>query len=182
MVGDRIDWARSVAEHFMPALGRRWRHVQAVALRAASLPFDGEERERLIASAYLHDIGYASDLVVTGFHPLDGARHLRDLGEEDLARLVAHHSNARYEATLRGIDGYEIEFPYGATILDTALTFCDLTTSPEGKPVSLEDRTAELVRRYGPDHVTSRAIVAGVPEFERGREEIQRVDGAQNSL
>lgn len=175
MSNDRVSWARSVAGEYMPGLGRRWLHVQAVASRAESLPLVGDERQRLVAAAYLHDIGYAAALAVTGFHPLDGARHLRALGEEDLACLVAHHSNARHEAKLRGIEGYDEEFPYGASTLDAALTFCDLTTSPDGQPVSMEDRVAELIARYGPDHVTSRAILAGVPEFERGREEIQRL-------
>jgi hypothetical protein len=171
----RVSWARSVAERYMPALGRRWAHVQAVAERAASLPFEGIDRERLVAAAYVHDIGYSSELAVTGFHPLDGARHLRSLGDEDLARLVAHHTNARYEAELRGLDDYEDEFPYGGTLLDTALTFCDMTTSPDGEPISLEERVAELVDRYGRDHVTSRAVLAGVPDFERGREQIRRL-------
>jgi HD domain len=185
MSGDRISWARSVAERYMPALGRRWAHVQAVAERAALLPFDGADQERLVAAAYLHDIGYSSELSLTGFHPLDGARHLRSLGEEDLALLVAHHTNARYEAELRGLAAYEDEFPYGGTLLDTALTFCDLTTSPDGRQITLEDRVAELVGRYGRDHVTSRAVLAGVPEFERGREQIRRLccrsNGSQES-
>jgi hypothetical protein len=172
MSTNRIEWARSLAEHYMPPLGRRWAHVQAVAARATSLPFEGDDRERLVAAAYLHDIGYSAELTDTGFHPLDGARHLRSLGEEDLACLVAHHTNARYEATLRGLDDYEAEFPYGASLLDTALTFCDLTTSPEGEPVSLKERVAEIVGRYGRDHITSRAVLAGVPEFECGREQI----------
>lgn len=162
----------------MPALGRRWDHVQAVAAKAESLPLVDEAWEMLVSAAYVHDIGYAADLALTGFHPLDGARYLRDHGHEDLARLVAHHSNARHEAQLRGIAAYEEEFPYGATILDDALTFCDLTTSPDGQPVSLEDRVAELVGRYGEDHVTARAIVAGVPDFERARNEVRRLCAA----
>ena len=171
----RVIWAHSVAERYMPSLGRRWAHVQSVAERAAALPFDGAERERLVAAAYLHDIGYSRELAVTGFHPLDGARHLRSLGEEDLALRVAHHTNARGEAKLRGLEDYEEEFPYGATLLDDALTFCDLTTSPNGKPVRLERRVAELVDRYGSDHVTSRAVLAGLPDFERGRDQIRRL-------
>ena len=84
MRGDRVAWARAQAEQFMSPLGRRWAHVQAVAARAASLPFGGADRELLVAAAYLHDIGYAPELAATGFHPLDGARHLRSLGDEDL--------------------------------------------------------------------------------------------------
>ena len=34
----------------------------------------------LVASAWLHDIGYAAGLQETGFHPVDGARHLRSAG------------------------------------------------------------------------------------------------------
>lgn len=174
MRGDRVDWARAQAEQFMSTLGRRWAHVQAVAARAASLPFEGGDRELLVAAAYLHDIGYAPGLAATGFHPLDGARHLRSFGEEDLARLVAHHTNAKHEAGLRGIEDYEDEFPFGGTLLDDALTFCDLSTSPDGQLVTIEDRLAEIVERYGPDHVVARTVLAGMPGFERGRERVRR--------
>jgi HD superfamily phosphodiesterase len=63
----------------------------------------------LIAAAYLHDIGYAPTLARTGFHPLDGAVHLRELGEERLAGLVAHHSGAETEARLRGLAGQLVQ-------------------------------------------------------------------------
>lgn len=38
------------------------------------------DRDLLVAAAWLHDIGYAPELRDTGFHPLDGARHLEALG------------------------------------------------------------------------------------------------------
>lgn len=172
---DRIAWARAVAERFMPPLGRRWAHVQSVASLAASLPFDGEEHSRLVAAAYLHDIGYSPELATTGFHPLDGARHLRSVGQEDLARLVAHHTNARYEAQLRGLEGYQDEFPFEDTILDTALTFCDLSTSPDGEPVTLDERVTELVDRYGRDNVTAKAVLVGMPDFAHGCDQIREL-------
>jgi HD superfamily phosphodiesterase len=50
-----------------------------------------------MAAAYLHDIGYVPTLARTRFHPLDGARHLRELGEERLVGLVAYHSGAEAE-------------------------------------------------------------------------------------
>jgi predicted hydrolase (HD superfamily) len=58
----------------------------------------------LAGAAWLHDIGYAPALPdpCTGFHPLDGARHLRDTAKADevTCRLVAHHSCALAAADL----------------------------------------------------------------------------------
>ena len=76
-----VEDAAVLAETWLAgALPRRWRHVQSVARRAAwaadrlSLP------DQLVTAAWLHDIGYAPGLAVTGFHPLDGARFLRRAG------------------------------------------------------------------------------------------------------
>lgn len=161
-------WSRSTAQGYLEPLGRRWLHVAAVgALAERIAPAFGDDGETLIAAAYLHDIGYAPELAATGFHPLDGGRFVRAQGYEDLARLVAHHSGGRREAELRGFDGYCDEFPFGNGPLDHALTFCDLTTGPDGSPVSLARRVGEITERYGSDHVVARAIVAGVAEFER---------------
>ena len=56
-------------------LPRRWAHVQGVAARALSLaPVLGADAGLLEAAAWLHDIGYAPGLAVTGLHALDGAR------------------------------------------------------------------------------------------------------------
>ena len=65
----------------------------------------GEDAELVEAAAWLHDIGYAPDLHDTGFHPLDGARYLRDVEGADplLCRMVAHHSCALTEAEERGL-------------------------------------------------------------------------------
>jgi HD superfamily phosphodiesterase len=37
----------------------------------------------LEAAAWLHDIGYSPEIAVSGFHPLDGARYLRDVANAD---------------------------------------------------------------------------------------------------
>src|SRR4051794_9552942 len=131
----RIAWARESATHFLRPLGRRLSHVVAVGDLAArvSRVLPADDRESLVSAAYMHDVGYAAELSATGFHPLDGARFLRDCGHEDLARLVAHHSGARREATLRGISALEAEFPFADSLVDMALTYCDLTTSPNGR-------------------------------------------------
>ena len=84
----------------------------------------------LVAAAYLHDVGYAPELVVTGFHPLDGARHLEALGHERLAGLVAHHTGARHEARLRGFERELAEFEDERSTISAVLAYCDLTTGP----------------------------------------------------
>jgi HD superfamily phosphodiesterase len=107
------------------------------------------EGDVLLAAAYLHDIGYAPELARTGFHPLDGARYVRSRGHERLACLVAHHSGARYEAEERGLELELGEFPAEDTLVARALTYCDLTTGPDGRQVEARARLADVVVRYG---------------------------------
>jgi hypothetical protein len=100
-----VDCAAEQATALLVPLGDRWLHVQGVVERArcVSEALDDEDRSYLIAAAYLHDIVYALSLVHTGFHQLHGARYIRSCGYERLACLVAHHSEARFEARLRGL-------------------------------------------------------------------------------
>ncbi|ETK33381.1 phosphohydrolase [Microbispora sp. ATCC PTA-5024] len=150
-------------------LPRRWAHTQGVASRAASLaPILGDETDTLTAAAYLHDIGYSPELVGTGFHPLDGARYLRDVAGADatLCRLVAHHSCAVNEATERDLyDVLTAEFPPERHELADALTYCDMTTGPDGRHLDVHERLAEIHSRYGPDHLVSRSITASTPRI-----------------
>ena len=183
-----IDWAAEVSAEMLAPLGRRWLHVQAVGARARDISTtlfrSAGEAEMLVAAAYLHDIGYAPELATTGFHPLDGARFVRDSGWPELASLVAQHTGARNEALLRGIDLLE-EFSFEDSMLYRALTFCDLTTGPDGKRTIVDDRVAEIVTRYGRDHVVSRSILMGVPEFKAIELEIEQLlslSGSPESL
>lgn len=155
-------WAESNAERLLSPLGNRWRHVQQVAEQARhvarAVPL--ADHDLLVAAAYLHDVGYAPALATTGFHPLDGGRWLRENGPSDrLARLVAHHSCAVYEARVRGLyDQLISEFgPEDSPTYD-ALVFCDMTTGPAGERVTFEDRVSEIYRRYRESHEVSRAL------------------------
>lgn len=123
------EWAYPLAEKLLAEpLPRRWAHCQGVAERARTLaPILGEDAELLEAAAVLHDIGYAPDLAKTGFHPLDGARYLRDVAHADkrIVRPVAHHSCAWMEAEARGMrDELEAEFPRKHPDLADALCYC----------------------------------------------------------
>jgi putative nucleotidyltransferase with HDIG domain len=94
-----FDLARSLLEVALP---RRWAHSQGVGHQAVRIAPVVDTPAVLAAAAILHDIGYAPDLVDTGFHPVDGARYLRRLGaDERVVSLVAHHSCAAMEAEER---------------------------------------------------------------------------------
>ena len=114
----------------------------------------------LVAAAWLHDIGYAPDLVQTGFHPLDGARYLRRAGMDgQVLSLVAYHSCALIEADVRGL-GAELagEFPPADPQLADALLYCDMTTGPDADYVRPADRLVEIRGRYGPDDEVTRFV------------------------
>jgi predicted hydrolase (HD superfamily) len=148
-------------EHLSSALPRRWTHTQAVVEVARRVaPIVGDDGDLLVASAWLHDIGYAPDLVDTGFHPLDGARFLRRLGAPvRLAGLVAHHTAALIEAEERGLGAVLVEeFPVEESVTADALWYCDLTIGPEGKMLTVERRLSEIQQRYGPSHVVTRFV------------------------
>ena len=163
-----VMWARELsAARMADPLPRRWRHVQAVAAKAENLrPVMADDADLLVASAWLHDIGYSSSVQDTGFHPLDGARYLKRMGAEDrLCRLVANHSGASHEAMLRGLAGELAEFPDERSLARDALWYCDMTTSPVGRPVTFDERLTEIKSRYGDEHPVPRGITAAANEI-----------------
>jgi hypothetical protein len=169
-------WAQQFAGTLLQEpLPRRWAHVQGVATRARRLaPVLGTDADLLEAAAWLHDVGYAPDLAVTGLHQLDGARYLRDAEGADtiLCRLVAYHSCAIVEASERGLAEVALEFQPAPQELSDALTYCDMTTSPDGELVPVERRLAEIHDRYGLGHLVSRSIQRATPMILRAVEQV----------
>ncbi|MYV52663.1 HD domain-containing protein [Streptomyces sp. SID3212] len=165
------EWAERVAKKELSStLRQRWVHTQGVAARASGLgPAMAEDAELLSAAAVLHDVGYAPRLATTGFHPLDGARFLRDEhgADERLVRLVANHSFALLESEERGLrKALEREFPLPEEpLLVDALVYCDMTTTPDGEQTSAEERVAEIMDRYGADSLVGRFIRRAAPEI-----------------
>jgi HD superfamily phosphodiesterase len=165
------DWAERVARELLAGpLPRRWAHTKGVAAQAKSLAgILGEHADLITAAAWLHDIGYAPAVAATGFHPLDGARYLRDSLHADvrLCRLVAHHTCAVIEAEERGLAGALLaEFEPERPELADTLTYCDMTTGPDGRPLSVEERLAEIRTRYGRGHVVDRSIERATPRIK----------------
>jgi hypothetical protein len=165
-------WAREIAQRVLvDALPGRWVHTQGVAAQARAVgPVLGWDTDLIEAAAWLHDIGYAPVLAVTGFHPLDGARYLRDRTDAapTLCALVAHHSGAVAEAAERGLsEPLLAEFPLnghsGEEVI--AVTYCDFTTGPRGERLSPEERITEILSRYEPDSPVHRALQASAPHL-----------------
>lgn len=182
---DIVRAAAGLAEELVSPLGRRWTHVQAVAARAAELtPASAlQERPTLLAAAWLHDIGYSPAIADTGLHPLDGARHLLAEGwPPSVVNLVAHHSAARYEAAERGLSHELAEFPFEVSALQDALDTADLTTGPDGRPLTFDERMDEIMQRYPADHLVHRFwLVARPVEAEAVRRTEARLTATQST-
>jgi hypothetical protein len=121
----------------------------------------------LADAAWLHDIGRGPTVAGTGLHPLDGAQWLRDHGwPETTCRLVAWHSAPLAEARLRGLTDVLVSaFDPPPPVPLAALTWADMTSSPDGNRCSVDQRLAEILARYPPDSVVHRATVASAEDL-----------------
>ncbi|MGW4330802.1 HD domain-containing protein [Nocardia sp. NPDC004573] len=171
----------AMADLLSPLTESRRAHSIAVGRRMESVAglLPTELRADAIMAAYLHDVGYGyPDL---GFHPIDGARLLRSLGYSlVVCHLVAFHTAAEVEADVRGLDvGLFEEFRLvGITGLDAADDFmwwADLSTGPNGEDFTVDERLAEILRRYEPGSVVHTAITRAEPRL---RMAAQRASGS----
>ncbi|MDN5795874.1 MAG: HD domain-containing protein [Intrasporangium sp.] len=160
MADPRLAPAIELASKYLAGIEPRWSHVQAVGRTAETICAAHGITIDLAAAAWLHDIGYAPQMAETGFHPLDGARFLASIGATNLVvSLVAHHSGATFEADERGLAGELAEYPEPPDEISDVLVLIDMTTSPDGHRVSVDDRLTEILTRYPEDDPVHRAIV-----------------------
>jgi hypothetical protein len=158
---DLTGQARELARALLAGRRQRWWHTAGVAARAAELAAAlpaVDDRHTLVAAAWLHDIGYADQLRVTAFHPLDGARYLAaHCWPRRIAALVAHHSGARFVAAVVDLTGLLGVFEQEESAVSDALTYADQTVGPWGEPVSVDERLAEMLTRHGPGSPSAQA-------------------------
>ena len=178
-MSDLVARAAEVAEaHLAISLPRRWGHVQAVARKAVAVAeaVPHGEGPTLVAAAWLHDIGYAPGIAVTGLHALDGARWLRDHGWSfRVAALVAHHSCALFEAEERGLAAeLSMEFEQERSITADALWYVDMTTGPDGQDLEVTARLAEIRARYGPGDLVTKFWARAEPTL---LDAVHRIEG-----
>jgi HD domain len=169
--------AAAVAARLLRGLEARLNHSAAVAARinvVADL-VEPAWRSPLRDAAWLHDVGYSETVAFTGFHPLDGARWLRDHGwPPETCRLVAWHTEPLDEARRHGLHAeLTAEFNRPSQRAAAVLAWADLTTSPTGERWDAERRLADILRRYPPGSIVHDATRASLPAL---REAVRTVE------
>lgn len=155
-----VGTAKGLANQWVSPMGVRWRHLSSVGRLAECL--DAHRRNLsppVIQAAWVHDVGYAPELVETGLHALDGARALQRFGApEGVVALVAHHTGAAFEAEERGLRDALEELPSPDAFDLDALTLLDLVVGPSGELTTPKRRIDEILSRYGTDDPVHRAV------------------------
>ena len=91
------------------------------------------------------------------------------------ARTPTYHSCAIIKADERGLaDALSSEFDPAPDVLASVLTYCDMTTSPDGQPVPVERRLAEIQHRHGSGHLVSRSIQRATPMILSAVEQVHQ--------
>ena len=162
--------AVGLSGRLLSGLGTRWAHSVAVADRIGEISPRVEPvwRAPLADAAWLHDIGRSPTVAAgTGLHSLDGARWLHQHDWPDATcRLVAWHSAPLAEARLRALDDALVSaFDPPPALPLAALTWADMTSSPNGNRCSVDQRLADILARYPPESVVHRATVASAEEL-----------------
>lgn len=174
---DNCTPASALADRLLRDVGTRTAHSARVAdqVDRARHLLNGAWRSALVDAAWLHDVGYSDLVASTGFHSLDGARWLRNRGwPDETCRLVAWHTAASTESTLRGLHHQlKTEFAPPPPIAGAALTWGDLTASPCGERWTVSRRISDILRRHPPDSVVHRAIVAALPDLSDATRQIE---------
>jgi HD superfamily phosphodiesterase len=173
-----VRWSMATARELLADLRQRLAHVEAVGRRAGEVAalLPAHDRRLLTAAAYLHDVGYAPPLRVTGLHPLDGACWLQDHGvARRVCNLVAHHSGARFEAAERGLAVELEEFDLETGPVMDGLIYADMTTGPSGAYVTFDERIDDILTRYPTSDPVSRAIRQARPDLQEAVERTLRL-------
>lgn len=167
--------ASDLAARHLADMGSRWAHVQAVGRLADSLAAQGRVSSDVATAAWLHDVGYAPELVHTGFHPLDGAEFLQGLSvQANVVGLVAHHTGAAYEAAERGLSGALAALPIPDPTDMEELNLLDLVIGPSGSPTSPSARLSEVLERYPANDPVHRAVAVSRPALLAGADRARR--------
>jgi hypothetical protein len=152
--------------------------AQQAARLARARRVDRGVRRRLLAAAWLHDVGGA---LGPGLAPLEVGRALRRAGHEPIARVVAHAANAALLAALAGLPPVVREFPSPEPPDDAVLMMLDValvTTAGDGSRATPARALLDLAQRSDPRSSAVRvmvALVARMADDPTARELVERV-------
>lgn len=63
-----------------------------------------------------------------------------------------------------------------------ALTYCDMTIGPDGNPVEIEERLAEVIVRYGDGDLVAESIQEARTHIERSAQRVRAILGADSRI
>ena len=77
------------------------------------------------------------------------------------------------EARLRGLADHLARFDRESSDVADALTYCDVTTAPDGSVVGVDDRLADIEDRRDADDLVVVALRVARPEIQRAVDAIE---------
>ena len=174
-----IEGAKKLLEHMLNSDENRYKHTLCVVKRVEEViaNYDIPESDALVMAAYLHDIGYNENIVISSFHPFDGGRYLLDGGWDlSIVKLVMYHTYAYQE--IKKSRRLDLVSYYGKFMLTKedkmrldVLTYADLHSSHDGVACGLAERLAGVRERYGSDSDNYLSLLENVkkhPPFNWG--------------
>jgi len=156
-----LEFTPAILAKYIKSSSVRYRHILAVVQKS-------DEADE----AWLHDIGYSPLLNRTGFHPLDSALFAVENGfPDEVVKTVAFHSGA-YEVAMNLGGVIAMIYTQLLAFLSKSdhkridrFTAWDITTSPSGEDVDVEDRIQEILTRYPKDTAVHKATVRLTPYY-----------------
>lgn len=171
--------AQEYARSLLHPPGRRWRHTEAVAgvarWLAQYLPWS--EGGTLVEAAYLHDIGYSPSSHIPGSILSTVPATYSPSGTLGWLPSSLTTPEPRYEATVRGHEHDLEAFDDEASAVSSALASCDLTTRPDGQPMTPQQRLLDVGSRYGEDSPVTNGLHAAWPELTDTVAQIEALHG-----
>lgn len=126
--------------------------------------------KKVIASAYLHDIGYLTKLNKEDFHPYDGYVYLKSLGyDNSILNVVLHHTYAEKMVEMNGevlseaVKNVFKEISFECLnredkFIYDLITMSDMLSDGNGELVTIEQRIFDIGERHGYDSIIYKHI------------------------
>lgn len=174
MVLDELSLKKLIEEKLKGNENRK-KHIYQVVenvkeiIKIENIEVNSDLYNKLIASAYLHDIGYSEELNKFNFHAYDGYKYLLDNEyDKSVLKVILHHTYSELLYYIQGEDRLVITETYNKIPLTSftkeedyifkLLTLADMKSNYKGEKVTVADRISDIYDRYGEDSIISKHI------------------------